>query len=247
VLRRTVNPIQHQLKQEWVQLPGTEPEAWGGIFCGWAKDGPWIVEIDPGGPSQFQDPFASTGSGYALAHTAMTSVAHFKVGEQSLEGAKAIAYRAIETTCASAAWGVGMPVQMAVVTKDGIEEINDGDVKHTELSELVDLWKAKEVETLGELAPVTADGAGVSAGDEPEPSIDEKEIGNSIGASGRQVGRSQRSRSAASQGPGGEPNAADASHPPGPVANATPIQGGRLEAELDVARQGGPRSTESSS
>src|SRR5438132_2722274 len=88
-----------------------------------AKDGPWIFEIDPSGPSQFQDPIASTGSGYPLAHTALIGVAHFKVEEQSTEGLKAIAYRAIESTCTSSAYGVGMPVQVAVVTKDGVEEM----------------------------------------------------------------------------------------------------------------------------
>lgn len=179
VIRQTVNPLQKQIRQEWVELPNTQPESWGAIFCGWSKDGPWIFEIDPGGPSQFHDPFAATGSGHPLAHTALISVAHFKVGQQSLEGAKAIAYRAIENTCSSAAYGVGMPVQMAIMTKDGIEEINHGDAKHTELSDLIDLWKAQEVETLGALAPDTGQEVEEVPVEEPEPSIDEAEIGGS--------------------------------------------------------------------
>ncbi len=176
IIRETVNPIQQQVRQEWVQLPNTQPESWGAIFCGWSTEGPWIFEIDPAGASQFQEPFAATGSGHPLAHTALMSVAHFEVGKQSLEGIKALAYRAIENTCSSAAFGVGMPVQMAVVTTTGIEEINLGDANHTELSDLIDLWKAKEVETLGGLAPGNGQELEEATSGDPEPSIDEAEI-----------------------------------------------------------------------
>ena len=101
LIRSIVNPIQQQIHREWVQLPNTQPEVWGGIFCGWGKEGPWIFEIDVAGPSRFQDPFAATGSGHPLAHTALISVTHFDVGHQSLEGVKALVYRAIENTCAT--------------------------------------------------------------------------------------------------------------------------------------------------
>jgi 20S proteasome alpha/beta subunit len=171
-----VNPIQQQIRKEWVELPNTQPEAWGGIFCGWSKEGPWIFEIDPSGPSLFQDPFAATGSGHPLAHTALISVAHFDVGEQPLEGVKALVYRAIENTCMSSGYGVELPVQMAIVTEKGIEEVNEGDETHRDLGEFVDLWKAREVETLGALAP---NPTAVSAPTEPqpaEPSIDPGEI-----------------------------------------------------------------------
>lgn len=91
VIRTTVNKIQQDVRAEWVELPKTEPDAWGGIFCGWSKDGPWIWEVTPAGGSQFQDPFATTGSGYAVAHAALINVSHFKFDQQTIEGAKAIA------------------------------------------------------------------------------------------------------------------------------------------------------------
>ena len=175
-IRRGVNPIQQEICREWVALPGTQPEAWGGIFCGWAKDGPWIFEVDVSGPSQFQDPFAATGSGHPLAHTALVGVTHFDVGHQSLEGAKAIVYRAIESTCLASAYGVGMPVQMAIITAAGVEELVVGDEGHRDLRVFVDLWKAKEVETLGGLAPSKNPGACIEATGKPELSIDEAEI-----------------------------------------------------------------------
>lgn len=178
LIRGLVNPIQQQIRNEWVQLPGTEPEVWGGIFCGWGKDGPWIFEIDVSGPSQFQDPFAATGSGHPLAHTALISVAHFDVRNQSLEGVKALVYRAIENTCHASGYGVGLPVQMAVVTEDGTQELNDGDEGHRDLREFVDLWKAQEVDTLGTLAPSPSAVVAPSDAktDEAELSIDPGEI-----------------------------------------------------------------------
>jgi 20S proteasome alpha/beta subunit len=179
LIRGLVNPIQQKVKGEWVQLPGTQPDSWGAIFCGWSSEGPWIFEVDAAGGSQFQDPLASTGSGMVLAHTALVSVSHFQVGQQSLEGIKAIAYRAIESTCASAAFGVGMPVQLAIVTEAGVEELNDGDERHTELKELIDLWKAKEIDTLGKLAPragATEENGDGEADGETVPGIDENEI-----------------------------------------------------------------------
>lgn len=90
------------------------------------------------------------------------------------EAAKALAYRAVENTCTSAAHGVGLPVQMAVVTADGVELVSDGDESHTNVKDTVDLWKAKEVEVLGELAPTPSLPTEVSGA--PEPSLNENEI-----------------------------------------------------------------------
>ena len=68
-----------------------------------------------------------------------------------MEAAKAIAYRAIETTCNVAALGVAMPVQLGVVLEDGAKLLDQAELDETK--ELVNLWKAKEVDTLGEVAP----------------------------------------------------------------------------------------------
>jgi proteasome beta subunit len=73
-IRGLVNPAPQQIRSEWVQLPNTSPEEWGAIFCGWAKDRPWILEIAPSGITQFHDPFAAMGSGHPFAHTVLLSV-----------------------------------------------------------------------------------------------------------------------------------------------------------------------------
>jgi hypothetical protein len=55
--------------------------------------------------------------------------------------------------------------------------MHEGDAVHTELMELIDLWKAREVEALGSLAPKPAaeEPAAADAAAE-EPAIDESEI-----------------------------------------------------------------------
>jgi proteasome beta subunit len=146
------NTVQRASREAFVEYQkGADAEAWGGIFCGWSKDGPWIAEIDPNGGWQFHEPFAATGSGYAFAHLAIGSIRHYEPRTQTLEAAKAIAYRAIETTCDVSAFGVGMPVQLGVVLRDGAKLLTASELDETK--ELVNLWKAKEVDTLGEVAP----------------------------------------------------------------------------------------------
>jgi hypothetical protein len=148
-----VNPIQQLVLSRWVQLPGSSPDVWGGIFCGKSGDDFWIYEVDVSGPSQFHQVFTATGSGHAVAHATLMNVMHFDVANQSLEATKAIAYRAIETTCTASAYGVGLPVQLAVISSSGIEEFLEGEENYIELTELVNLWKQLEVETLGKVAP----------------------------------------------------------------------------------------------
>lgn len=148
-----VSPFQKASEAAYISIPGTSMESWGGIFCGLAADGPYLMEIDLHGAWQFHDqpPFASTGSGHAFAHLAISSVLHYDVVTKPLDTAKLLAYRAIENVCLASAWGVSLPVQMGVLTKSGSALLSSEEIE--ELKETVNLWKTREVETLGELAP----------------------------------------------------------------------------------------------
>jgi 20S proteasome alpha/beta subunit len=146
-------------------------EAWGGIFCGSAADGLFIAEVDPNGGWQFHPEVAATGSGYAFAFLAAASVKHHNVSGKSLDHAKALAYRAIELTCDTAAFGVGLPVQMGVVTEDGAEILSDAEI--TGLKETVNLWKQAEVDALGStLAGGAGPGDTSGAGEDDDPGLD---------------------------------------------------------------------------
>jgi len=164
-IHRLVNPIQKAAHDAFVPIPNAHEEVWGGIFCGIASDGLYLMEIDLNGGWQFHDhpPFAATGSGHAFAHLAISSVMHHDVENQSLLTAELLAYRAIENVCLASAFGVGLPVQMAVITSEGIA-VRSGD-ELRERREIVNLWKTREVETLGSLAP-SVEAPGESAGGE---------------------------------------------------------------------------------
>lgn len=145
------NTVQKESYGAFVQYAKeAQPEAWGGIFCGWAKDGPWIMEIDLNGGWQFHDPVAATGSGYAFAYLAIAHVQHYDVGNQPLNIAQAIAYRAIETTCTVSAFGVGLPVQMGVVLAKGASQLGAEEIDG--IKDSVNLWKEQEQDSLGVLA-----------------------------------------------------------------------------------------------
>ena len=69
-IHQEANKVQLASVQSFVRYSAqAQPEAWGGIFCGWSKDGSWILEIDLNGGWQFHDPFAATGSGMPFAHS----------------------------------------------------------------------------------------------------------------------------------------------------------------------------------
>lgn len=93
-------------------------------------------------------------------------MSHHSVGAKSLDHAKVLAYRAIEMTCNASAFGVGLPVQMGVVTEEGASILTDEEI--TSLEEAVNLWKKAEVDALG----VALGGNG---GEEPE--TDERDPG----------------------------------------------------------------------
>jgi 20S proteasome alpha/beta subunit len=170
VIHQVANQVQKASRDAFVQYgQGAQPESWGGIFVGWSSDGPWIVEVDLNGGWQFHERRASTGSGYAFASLAMGFVRHHDVPGLNLDAAKAIAYRAIETTCLVSAYGVGLPVQMGVVTVVGATVVPTEEIR--ELEEFVNLWRGREREVLGALVP-QPDAPDEAPGAEPSDGLD---------------------------------------------------------------------------
>jgi proteasome beta subunit len=180
------NEVQKASHRSFVPYnPGVQQESWGGIFCGVAADGLFIVEVDANGGWQFHPDVAATGSGYAFAFLAAGSVKHHNVASKSLDHAKALAYRAIEMTCNTAAFGVGLPVQLGVVTEAGAEILSEAEI--TGLKETVNLWKQAEVDALGSTLAGDSEGShgdgqedddpGLEAPDgEPDPSPDPEPV-----------------------------------------------------------------------
>jgi hypothetical protein len=74
-------------------------------------------------------------------------------------------------TCNASAFGVGLPVQMGIVTEEGASILGEEEIKN--LEETVNLWKKAEVDALG----VALGGAGgeEEVVDEDDPGLDAPE------------------------------------------------------------------------
>jgi 20S proteasome alpha/beta subunit len=147
-----VNEIQQKAIKEHVPPFGKVPQSVAFLFVGYAKDGPFILEVSASGTRQFHSvPLAAIGSGEIFAAHAMHAVAHYDVASLTRDLALAVAYRTIDDAIETAAFGLGGKVQLIAVTKDGAKALGGQEVKAVQ--DLVDLWKIKEVETLGSLSP----------------------------------------------------------------------------------------------
>jgi len=165
------NAVQKASQESFVPYSAhAQAESWGGIFCGSSTDGLFIVEVDASGGWQFHPEVAATGSGFPFAFLAAGSVKHHNVASKSLDHAKALAYRAIEMTCNTAAFGVGLPVQLGVVTDDGAEILSEAEI--TGLKDTVNLWKQAEVEALGSTLAGDQGTDGGGGQEEDDPGLD---------------------------------------------------------------------------
>lgn len=154
-----VNKLQKDAVNEFVSgvapqgTPGSAPQMLACLFIGYARGQPFILEIAANGTRQFHTvPYAAVGSGDVFALHAIRSVAHYDILALSREQAAALAYRTIDNAINTAAFGLGGPVQLLVVNNGKASRLNKDEVEA--VRDLVDLWKRKEVETLGSLSAV---------------------------------------------------------------------------------------------
>lgn len=148
--------------------PGFETDF---VVCGYANSTPWLLEFARDGQVNWHTPlgFYATGSGGPFATVARALMAHYLTARVSIDQAKMIAYRAVQTTCEVSQSGVGPPVQIAVVDADGARTLSEDEVEA--VGAQVERWKTLEVETLlmspeaakenaqGDLPSIETDGA----------------------------------------------------------------------------------------
>jgi 20S proteasome alpha/beta subunit len=111
------NELQRKALEGWTKISSTEEPRWGGVFCGWAADGPWMLEIDASGEWQFHDAFAAVGCASALVHLAVMDAEHLRLPQRPLRAAQVIAFSAVQLACQASAAHICEPVQMAVVSE----------------------------------------------------------------------------------------------------------------------------------
>jgi len=156
-LTEIVIPIQQQALRNFVAHPGSQPPDLSCIFC-WCDGGEARILSIPrtGSDHQLHDRHSAVGTGDIFADFAMTSVAHLGTVGLSLEQAKMVAYKAVADAIDVAAIYLGPPIQMYVVTPERAHEVPAAELDGG-LADSVDVWKARQRETLGPLAAAGAD------------------------------------------------------------------------------------------
>lgn len=143
--------------------PGSTAPSFATTFlaCGFANETPWLLEVAVDGQINWHTDFGfyAIGSGGPFATVARGLMAHYLDTPLTLEQGKLVAYRAIETTCEVSPGGVGLPVRMAVVDKEGAKVLSDAEIE--QIGYAVTRWKTLEVDTLlmtSDAAKATAKG-----------------------------------------------------------------------------------------
>lgn len=152
-LVRVIVPILKQAAADFVNLPSPErvpPSCADLLICGYTAGERWILEIERGGADEQHEHrgMCAIGSGSALAYYAMESLRHHDVAQRNVFHGQVIAYRVLDAAIRAAAFGLGPPVQMWVITDKGAEQLSE--VRLREIEHTVGLWKHIEVETLAQ-------------------------------------------------------------------------------------------------
>jgi 20S proteasome alpha/beta subunit len=151
-IHKRVNEIQKRVHDETVgdwKATGSEY-----IFAGFGKDGPFLLEISGQSARQWHHGtgFTAIGSGDVFAMHGWRSVSHYDISSLTLDQAQALAYRTVDNVIATAAFGIGGAVQMCVVTETSAAVSDKTQLEAVQ--DLIDIWKQREIDVMGELAPV---------------------------------------------------------------------------------------------
>ena len=137
------------------------------IFCGYGKDGPFLMECNKSGGWQFHfRPFFAVGSADVFALYAMTSVLHYRVETLTEKQALALAYRTVSSAIDTAAFGIGGEVQLLSVDEEKARRLQKSELES--VKDIVTIWKQKEVETLGALSSLGGSAPPVPSEPAPE-------------------------------------------------------------------------------
>lgn len=136
------------------------------LFGGLTQDGPFLMEVSVQGLREWRqmDHFSCIGSGDVFAMHSYRSLRHHDLRRLKLAQAQALAFRTVDDAIATAAFGLGGVVNIAVVDQDGARILEPQELAATR--DAVDLWKRQEVEILGALAQ-DAGIASLAANSEP--------------------------------------------------------------------------------
>jgi len=120
------------------------------LFAGVIEGRPWIAEmltlLGPPLSNYTAQGFHAVGSGGVSAITAYKFLEHHGVRNSTLEAIRLVLFRIMDTCVRSAAGGVGPPIVMYEITKEGSRRLPDHEMEA--LSDTLDLWENQERECL---------------------------------------------------------------------------------------------------
>ncbi len=154
-LAAAIIPHQQRAVRDFVPHDGSDPPELACLFC-WCdpQRGPVLLTVPrTGSDHQLHDDYAAIGSGDIFAAFTMRSVAHFGTRHLGMEQAKMLAYKAVADAIEVAAVYLGPPIQMYEVAARGARRVAQEEIDGA-LADAVRVWKARERETLGDLAPM---------------------------------------------------------------------------------------------
>jgi 20S proteasome alpha/beta subunit len=150
-LASVVIPLQQAAMRDFVPHPGSEAPELACLFCWCDATGPRILSIPrTGSDHQFHARHTAIGSGDIFAELTIRSIVHRGSAQLTLEQAKMVAFKTVSDAIDVAAVYLGPPIQMYVVTADGATHVPQEEIDGA-LSDAVELWKARQRETLGPL------------------------------------------------------------------------------------------------
>jgi 20S proteasome alpha/beta subunit len=166
----TTMPIQAEGVSSHLALGGAQTPVFAGLFCWYDHAGqPRVWQVAPNvASSQFKGLRAAIGSGQAFAEVALATVAHLRVHELDLQQLQMVAYKSVSDVITSSSFGVGGPINIAVVQPGAARVLDAEEV--TAVGDSVKVWMERQRDVLGELAEVpVAEPDGVArGGDGPE-------------------------------------------------------------------------------
>lgn len=151
-IEAVTSPIQQTAYS--TKLGAGDAPTFAGIFCWYDADGiPRIYQVYPNVASnQFRvGGRAAVGSGQAFAEVALASVAHLQLQTLDTERLEMVAYKSIYDVIVTSSFGVGWPVNLAVVTPGSARLLNTEEVGAVRDS--VFAWFERQREALGPLVP----------------------------------------------------------------------------------------------
>lgn len=131
------------------QVNGSHPFITDFLVAGYTRETPYLLEIARDGQVNWHtdEGFYAIGSGGEFAAVAQGLMKHYlDAGPLPLKYGMQLAYRTIETACEVSSMFVRIPVQLAIVNKDGTKILNHGEIE--QLKDEVAGWKQLESDTL---------------------------------------------------------------------------------------------------